>query len=201
MILTGTEEVYDWAVDHTELASRAVDDYCGRSFEPPTTKTVTVNDVRTPIVPLPTPFRDVTAVTVNGAVVSASGYVVEPWGLRLYRPALDADGFPVRTAVSGPWGGGRHPYGAQVKVTATFGWDDIPAAVSRATRLLAEHFAGQRHTVTASTDDEGNPTTLPTSAAKPTATLVGPDQKPVADTTGLIDADRLLRPFRRPQLA
>lgn len=201
MILTGLEEVYDEAVDYLELASRAVDDYCGRSFELAAPKTVAVNDVRTPLVRLPAPFRNVTAVTVDGVELSSGSYVVEPWGLRLYFPAKDADGFPTRTFVSGPWGRGRHPYGAQVAVTATFGWDEVPIAVRQATQALAEHFAEERHTVTSSTDAEGNPTTLPTSAAKPTETRVGPGETPTTDTTGLIEADRLLRPFRRPQVA
>lgn len=201
MILTGAEETYDESVDDMELASRAVDDYCGRSFEGAAPKTVTVTDVRSPLVPLPAPFRGVTEVTVDGVPLTAGSYIVEPWGLRLQWPGRDVDGFPARTFVSGPFGRGRHPYGAVVTVRATFGWDEIPIAVRQATQMLADHFAGRRHQVTASTDAEGNPTTLPTSAAKPTEVLVAPGEKPTTDTTGLIEADRLLRPFRRPQVA
>lgn len=207
MILTGLEEVYADEADASaagvdaddetlELASRAVDDYCGRNFGPPFTRTVTVHDVRTPVVPLPGPFTNVTAVTVNGgAPLDAGAYAIEPWGVRLYSSSRDADGFPAHSFVSGPWG----LYGGRVAVTASFGWDEIPAAVRRATILLAGHLRANHYRVTATaTDAEGNPTILPVSAAIPKDTLVGPDaDRPMVDSTGLIDADRLLAPYRR----
>lgn len=184
---------------YLELASRVVDFYTGTTFDPQGSRTVTVSDVRTPLVRLPVPFSSVTAVTVNGQPIAPSGYIVEPWGLRLYiNGYLDVDGFPRRTASSVR--DHRAPYGSQVAVTATFGWTAIPSPVKQATALIAREQLGRSsQRPTGTTDVEGNPSVLPVEATIPGITLDdtgGGRFLPRVDTTEVITADRLLQPYR-----
>jgi hypothetical protein len=185
------------AVDATltlylDLASKVVDDYCGRSFGTATASTVTVRDAHNARVVLPGPFTAVTAVTVNGGIaLEPTAYQVESWGLRLVWNYRDADGFPVPSV---------HPgRGVDVTVAATFGYATVPVPVKQATLALTDHLlARSDYRIVATVDAEGNPETLPTAAASPQATEVDPGENPVTtNTTGLIDADRWLRNYRR----
>src|SRR5664280_2506334 len=125
-------------VDRLELASRIIDGYTGTIFTQQVATAVTLNDVRIPVVVLPSPFANVTAVTLNGQVLASTQYVIEPWGLRLYRSGnFDVDGFPVDTM--NDWGVMTPPrsrWGAQVIVTADFGWATVPSPVRHATVLV-----------------------------------------------------------------
>lgn len=187
-----------------EVAQGIVDDYTGRNFEAAQSETVTVNDVRTPIVRLDRPFSNVTAIAVNGSPLDSGAYVVEPWGIRLYRAGIkDVDGFP-RTEVAA--GYARGPYGAQVTVTATFGYSAVPTAVKRATILLAMDDARSGgFSAQTAVDEEGQVTSLPEASGAPNDTGSVPTSwgtnATVLDTTGNVDADRLLRPYRIPMVA
>lgn len=125
--------------DDLDVASRIVDDFTGSQFYQ-TQGTVTVYDVRLPLVVLPRPFSAITAVSVDGRAVDAAGYTVTPSGLRLYiNPYIDVDGFPRKVFAN--VGAQRNPYGQNVAVTATFGYATVPAPVRRATALLASRLA------------------------------------------------------------
>ena len=129
-----------------DLAVDLVTDYTGTFFGAPVSMDVVINDVRKPLVVLPTPFAAVTAVTVNGTALNPNLWVLENWGLRIYSASYyDPDGFP-RWSLSNVNNGlnyGDTLYGGQVVVTATFGWPDVPAKVRRATILLAARAATQ----------------------------------------------------------
>jgi hypothetical protein len=173
--------------DALELAVEVIDDYTGTFFGEPQATTILINDVRRPILPLPTPFSDVTAVSVNGTALDTTQWIVEDWGLRLYESGyLDPDGFP-RWAVNDlpvglayDWG----PHGVQVSVTGTFGWPTVPAKVKRAAVLLAARFATQ------STSD-----LVPDSRLKQLQVegyrAMWDDTKTNLDTTGDLAVDRL----------
>lgn len=170
-----------------DIATEIVDEFCRRNFQPPTgPTTVTVSDVRTPIVPLPAPFTNVTQVTVDGRLIAPTGYIVETWGLRLYNVGADPDGFNVTYQAAGGRGN-RYPYGAQVAVTATFGAPEVPLRVQRACALIALSFA----------DEE------PIDPRLLMLTVEGyarqfKDANGVMHTTGVAQADRLLRGLQRP---
>lgn len=194
----GTDQADDATLQtYLDLASKVVDDYTGRSFGIAAISTVTVRDQRNARVALPTPFTAVTAVAVNGGnPLAVAAYQVEPWGLRLVWGYRDADGWPVTSVRTGNTG-------VDVAVTATFGYATVPLPVKQATLALTDYLlARSTYRVISSVDAEGNPTTLPTAAASSQATLVDPDESPIsADTTGLIDADRWLRSYRRVMVA
>lgn len=129
----------DLAADDLVVASRLIDDVTGTQFYQ-AQQSVTVYDVRLPIVSLPLPFQDVTAVTVDGRAISATAYTVTPTGLRVYTsPYIDVDGFP--TKVYSSVRAFRNPYGANVVVTGTFGYATVPDVVRRAATILAARIA------------------------------------------------------------
>lgn len=185
---------------YLDLASRIVEDYTGTTFTTATARTVTVQDVRTPLVPLPGPFTTVTSVTAYGALLAASQYTVEPWGLRLYTPGWrDSDGFPYRSQTA--LRSGRGPYGASVAVTATFGYAAVPIEVRQATLAVAhDQLTRASNRPTSTVDVEGNATVLPLVAVEPGVsreeTSGASTFQPRTDTTGSLAADRLLQPYR-----
>src|SRR4051794_28316917 len=83
--IAATSAEDDLVQDRLSIASRIVDDYTGTSFAAAAARTVTVQDVRIPLLPLPTPFSTITEVTINGQAIGSDRYEVEDWGLRLYR--------------------------------------------------------------------------------------------------------------------
>jgi hypothetical protein len=202
-----TSQANDQVVlDRIDIASAIVDDYCGLSgyglggtFAAQKTTTITVGDVRLPMVPLPRPFTNVTALTIDGRTLDATTFIVENWGIRLYIAGyLDVDGFPRRSSTSmgygGPgygWPGMGAPYGSQVAVTATFGYTSVPLPVRHATVLIAAFLVfGQGETLldprVSTVAVEGYTLRYPTRG--------GPDTELIA-TTGVIEADRLLAPY------
>lgn len=128
-----TEEVCD-------TASRIIDNYTGQTFtSAPTERTVTIHDVRNARLPLPSPFRDVTSVKINGVPLDSGGWVADDQGLRLVRyGAKDVDGFPIRDPGRR---GLRVAYGSVVTVTATFGYETLPSPLRRAAVLIAAQMA------------------------------------------------------------
>lgn len=175
-------------------ASRIIDHYCWQTFDPEDEITVKVSDVRKLLVSLPRPFKDVTAVTVNGMAIGAESYIVEDWGLRLYSIEPLQGGWPVRGAGSGgtwPYQASGAPYGSQVEVTATFGWEEIPTMVARACRVLCLQMS-----------EPGDPI-----VPGVTKYQVGGydiefnrnDPHPMV-STGSVEADRLLQAYRRDEV-
>jgi hypothetical protein len=125
---------------------------------------------------------DVDAIGVGRSHVGTNILVVglEPWA--------DTD----------PWSGG-----GRLRVTATFGWEQTPVAVSMATAMLAAAATkvdvepGHTGSTADSTDPEGN--VIP--VVPPFAVDV--DDVPVAErtrTTGSRKADALLAPYRRTRV-
>ena len=156
-----------------------------------TQQTVTVSDVRRPIVKLPTPFSNITSLTLNGGNLDPTSYIVEEWGVRLYSLNPLNNGWPIRgSGDMGTWpaaaSGG--PYGSQVTVTATFGYNTIPRLVAIACRKLTRKLAvndgpyerGQTKLTVGSYDIMFNPK----------------DPHPL-DSTGDAEVDLLLQPFKR----
>lgn len=123
------------------LSSTIINNYTGAVFGQASPSTFTNNDVRKPIVVLPTPFTDVVDVTLDQ--VEFTTYVIEDWGLRLYQAGYyDPDGFPRWQSDSLTIGSGIDPgiYGSQVAVTATFGYPFVPLPVAQACKMLAARF-------------------------------------------------------------
>lgn len=92
---------------------------------------------------LPTLFNNISAVQVNTIDLDSTQWIVEDWGIRVYQSIYDADGF-LRWDLSDyntDLGFGSGLYGAQVIVTATFGYPDVPARVRRAAIMLAARYA------------------------------------------------------------
>lgn len=170
-----------------DVASRMIDQITGKQFYQ-AVMTVSVFDVRLPIVFLPTPFTNVTAVTVDGRTVDPTVWKVVPGGLRMYLNAyIDEDGFPRRSYTDVR--AFRNPYGATVAVTGTFGYATIPSPIARATALVAARAA------------LANPNNQP----DPRVSLLNVEgyerrfdlTKVGKGTLGDVDADRLVWPFVR----
>lgn len=182
----------DQIIDALDLATAVVYDYTGMVFGSPVAEDVVVNDVRKPLLPLPTPFSSVTAVSINGTPIDSTEWVVEPWGLRLYQSSYyDSDGFPrydLSNVVTGQTLGSEL-YGSQVTVSATFGWPDIPTKVKRAAVLLAARFSTQ------TVED-----LVPDSRLKQLQVegyrVAYDDTNVNLDTTGDLSVDRLLARYR-----
>lgn len=144
-----------------------------------------------------------------GTAVVQWPFIVEDWGLRVYFPTvIDADGFPVRSAT--PLGfswrgfgfGGAAPYGSQVDVTATFGYATVPQPVKQACILVTAFLCqGQGQTLM-------DPSLYRVSVEGYTVesqrrTPRGPGDSSDIDlkvSTGVIEADRLLRRYQIQQL-
>lgn len=188
-----TDEIAELIQD----GSRIVDKYCDTVFGAQS-QTVTVSDVRKPLVKLPTPFTNVTAVSINGGAMDASTYIVEPWGLRLYSLNPLSYGWPNRGGSEGgswPYQASGAPYGAQIAVTATFGYPGIPRLVNRAARLICRDIAlGQ-----AGSDGPYAPGQVRYMVGGFDAQFNPHDPHPL-DTTGSVEVDRLLYTYKRTKV-
>lgn len=173
--------------DAIEVASDVINSYTGKIFDPTGPIELVVNDVRKPLLPLPTPFADVTAVRIDGVPLTSDQWVVEDWGLRLLQTVgnFDADGFP-RSDV-GDFG--LPALGVQVVIRASFGYASVPARVRLATKLLAARFATQ-----------GIADLVPEAALKRLSvegyTVEYDHTSTPLETTGDASVDRLLRGHR-----
>ena len=154
-------------------------------------QTISISDIRRPIVALPTPFSNITSVTLNGGYLDPTTYTVEAWGIRLYSISPLNNGWPLRGSGDlGAWpsapGGG--PYGSQVTVTATFGYSAIPRVVAIACRKLVRKLAS-------------NPGPWEPGMTKLTVgsydVMFNPKNPHPLDSTGDVETDQLLQPFRR----
>ncbi len=154
-------------------------------------QTVMVSDVRRPIVKLPTPFANITSVTLNGGLIDSSNYIVEEWGIRLYSLNPFNNGWPIRgSGDAGTWPAqaSGSPFGSQVMVTATFGFAAVPRQVAIAARMLCRKLQntdgpyerGQTRLQVGNFDVNFNPA----------------DPHPL-DSTGDAYVDQLLQPFKR----
>ena len=176
-----------------QTATETIDGYTGTTFGQGATSDYTVNDVRNPIITLPTPFTNVTAVSTGGVTVPTTDYIVERWGVRLYsNQYFDADGFPRRydwpySSFPGMFSGG--PWGISVTVTAIFGYTTVPNPVHQAAILLAGRFANMTESSLAPT--------APVSEIATEGFMIRTDYE-YADrvTTGDNQADNLLKPYR-----
>lgn len=173
--------------DAIEVASDVINGYTGKIFDPTGPIELVVNDVRKPLLPLPTPFADVTAVSVNGVALTSDQWVIEDWGLRLLQTVgyFDTDGFP-RSDLGNF---GLPSLGVQVVVSASFGYATVPASVRLATKLLAARFATQ-----------GIVDLVPEAALKRLSvegyTVEYDHTSALLETTGDASVDRLLRGHR-----
>lgn len=169
-----------------EVASRIVDTYTGRTFEGAAVATKIIYDVRSEVIPLPTPFTNVTAVTIDGVAIASSQYDVEEGvGIRLYKATLkDADGFPRRVNPRRM----RVPYGAQLEVSATFGYTTVPGPVALAAKMLAARFA------TSTVNDLVLPVGMDRIVIEGNSQFAG--NVPSIASTGDQFVDRLLNPYR-----
>lgn len=167
-----------------EVASRLVEDYVGHDFDVPQVRTITIDEVLGGRVVIPGPFQDVTAVTVNN--VGMTYWDLTSFGLTLTRPGIkDVDGFPVSSDLGyNP----RRP--ARVTVTATFGYDAVPALVTRAATLLAARFATHRFADMLPDNRIGSDTV----EGQSIVVYHGGDDR--LDTTGDVEVDRLLTRYR-----
>ena len=114
-------------------ASRAVDDYCNRSFglddDPSPRRFVPVDGRRVHI----DDAAEVVSVSVAGSMLSGDAVNLYPLN-GVYR---GQSGWPYRRVVSVV--GDVFPIGsASVTVTAVWGWPDVPAVVREATLIVAE---------------------------------------------------------------
>ncbi len=177
--------------DALELAVETINMYTGTFFGAPQTTNYVVDDVRRPLITLPTPFANVTQVQVNSVNLDSTLWIIEPWGLRLWQSSYDSDGFP-RYQYNDGMNGFAHGsglWGSQVTVSATYGYTDVPARVRRATIMLAARFA------TATVEDQ-----IPDSRLKQLQVegyrVAYDDTNVNLDTTGDLSVDRLLRGYR-----
>lgn len=116
-----------------DATAAIIDSYTGQTFGAPVVKTVRVYDVSSDKIILPTPFSNITQVTIGGAVL-AGGYTVEEWGIRLAGDSIkDVDGFVIHNV--------RRRRKATVAVTATFGYTTPPFQVVRANVILGADWA------------------------------------------------------------
>ena len=153
-----------------ETASRVVDEYTGTSFGVSAPTSRTYRGLRANRLSLPYPSDDILSVTVDGTALSTDSYTVDDFGIS------------VRSHLTGR---------SVVVVTGTFGFTTVPAVVREATLFIARNLIrASSMRPTAGTDTEGNPTTLPTAGFVPLAPTLG------EDSTGSVNADRLLRSYR-----
>ena len=161
----------------------------------PVTTTVTVNDVRRPSVVLPYPFKTVTQVLVNSVVTDPTAYTVEPWGIRLYvSGGLDLGAFPIWALENPSYGSGGRRFGARVDVSATFGWTSVPLRVRHATVLIAAFLLAGKG------DMPLDPRIQMLAVEGYQVRFIPHTADEVLDTTGVIEADRLLERFRLEDL-
>jgi hypothetical protein len=177
-------------------ASRIVDSYCDTLDSPfgvQTQKTISISDVRKPMVPLPTPFSNVTSVALNGGILDPSTYVIEEWGIRLYSMVPFDNGWPVRGSGSlggtWPYQASGAPYGSQVDVTAFFGRGDIPRLVARGAALLTRNICN-------GSDGPYERNQIRVVVGQYQAMYDPKDPHPI-DSTGDAEVDRLLFKYRR----
>lgn len=157
----------------------------------PVTTTVTVNDVRRPSVVLPYPFRSISQVLVNLVAVDPTAYTVEPWGVRLYvSGGIDLGAFPIWALENPTYGTGGRRFGARVDVSATFGWTSVPLRVRHATVLIAAFLLGGKG------DMPIDPRIQMLAVEGYQVRFIPHTADEVLDTTGVIEADRLLERFR-----
>lgn len=180
--------------DAIDIAGAIIDGYTGKTFASFPPSTYVKNDVRKPLVVLPSPFASITQVLLNNVEIPTAGYIIDSWGIRLYWPGhLDIDGFPRRAGLLP--GDNRlvtgGPYGSQVAVTATFGYATVPTQVARAATILASRTVGGT-----SNDLAPDPWMKAEKIGPYSVTYQDALKTPVLNTTGDVQADRLLRGFR-----
>ena len=153
-----------------ETASRVVDDYTGTSFNESAPSTRTFRAMRSQRISLPYPSDDITEVAIDGTALATDNYTVDDFGIE------------VRSHITS-----RHV----VTVTGTFGFTTIPSVVRDATLFITRNLIrASSMRPTAGTDTEGNPTVLPTAGFVPPVSSLG------EDSTGSVNADRLLARYR-----
>lgn len=168
--ITTAEASDDQLTTWLETASRVVDDYTGTSFNETAPSTRTFRAMRSNRITLPYPSDDITAVTVDGSALSVDSYTVDDFGIS------------VRSHLTTR---------SVVVVTGVFGFTTIPSVVRDATLFITRNLIrASSMRPTSGTDTEGNPTTLPTAGFIPLAAALG------EDSTGSVNADRLLRSYR-----
>lgn len=119
-------------------ASSIIERRCGMiagGFETIAARTVNLETSGDTVV-LPTPFRDVTAVSIDGVAVDADAYVITEWGLRFLRRGnalgpFDSWGIRIPRLTQ------LRSHRREIAVTATFGYDVVPYEIRRGTMLLA----------------------------------------------------------------
>lgn len=154
--------------------------------------------------PLPRKVQSVTSVTFVGAstALPVSSYRVRKSdtpgdidAIELVSGALDsAVGYDLLVAGAEPWNGGFANLGRpghRVTVVGTFGWAAVPANVRRACQLLAAAIANQ---------PEADEYAAVERLSVEGYTVVFDRDADPADSTGLVEADRLLVRLRRQAL-
>jgi hypothetical protein len=178
-------------------AQQIIDRHTGDTFEP-TTLTVAAVVGSNGVAVLPRRVRSVSSVTYVGA---SSPLTTTAYRVRSSATPGDIDAVELATyghndlivgaeSYSGGWAN-LNREGRRVSVTGSFGWDAPPAAVRRATALLAAH-------LTAPVPEPGSvPEPGVTSRTVGDASISYDQHASQVTTTGSSAVDRLLRPYRR----
>lgn len=177
-------------------AQQRVDRFTGEIWETRTGVTVRARFRRDGLALLPRRVQTVTSVTYAGAP-NALGPSV--YRVRTSATIGDVDAVELvhglgawNDLVAGAerWNGGWENLGVgsrdEILVTGAFGHTPTPAAVARATALIAAQISTGGGDAPDGTDAEGNPNGL-----------ADPNLAPTGSGTGVAEADDLLRPLRR----
>lgn len=177
---TGTEAEIDAAI---VAAMERVDAYTGQWFNTRTAQTVVATLGGDGLLHMPRRLQSVTSVTpIDGTAIASSSYRV-----RLSSSLGDVD------AIELTWG--WLSAGTRVTVVGTFGYSATPSAVRRATALLAAYL----------TTNPGGSSSTGVAGARSLSvegySVTFGSSGPELTTTGLLEADQLLQPYRTVGLA
>lgn len=193
---TGTDAEVTTAIAE---ASEMIDEYCNEWFDPRAAQTIVAEFGANGVAVLARRVRAITSVTYVG---STSALAASSYRMRTSATVGDIDavemlgagaGSDILVAGAEPWNGGWSNLsapGRRISVVGDFGYAAVPAAVTRACAILAAFFSNNP-------GGGGESTAGVKSLSVEGYRVEYSDEATAMTTTGVLEVDRLLAPFRR----